>query len=265
MIENVQSFLRPSALLNRPLAFLTMFDIELYAQKLSKDITSLPEEAMRLVVLKKRLQELSPEHISRLLSILLRKTEQIHSLLLGPDLLLETLGPELFHKAYQSSLDFGLMTVSPLFTALPPKKGGLYHGYEKEEEIKMEHLTLGERRALSKGFNKDMLSRLLSDPDPMVIKNLLDNPKTTEREALRVASKRPNSSKILDTLARHIKWSKNYNVRKAIIQNPYTMPRVSVLLMGAILTADLEAVASDATLHRQVSTYALDLLRERSL
>ena len=248
----------------RLLVLLTMQNIERYAAKFLKDIASLPEEAMRVVLLKKRLKELSPKSISRLLAILLRDGSEIHSLLMEADVLSEALGPEGFHKTYQSALNLDLTTVSPLFTSLPPKKGGLYHGYEKEEEIMMEHLTLGERRALSKGLNKNMLSRLLSDPDPVVIKNLLDNPKTTERDAVKVASKRPNSSKILDTLALHIRWSRNYTVRKAIILNPYTMPRVSVLLMGSILTSDLKTVASDKTLHMQVSTYARDLLQERS-
>jgi hypothetical protein len=100
------------------------------------------------------------------------------------------------------------------------------HGYDKEEEARMELLTLGERRSRSKSNVKDSIDRLLSDPDPIVITNILNNPRVTEREVLKVASKRPNSPGILKLVATHRVWSKRYAVKKAVASNPYSSPRV---------------------------------------
>lgn len=127
----------------------------------------------------------------------------------------------------------------------------------------MELISLGERRALSKRPVKEVIDRLLSDPDLMVIGNILNNPRTTEKEVLKVASKRPNSPAILKLVAGHRKWSKRYDVMKAIALNPYTPPRVSVALLEGLMTQDLRAIADDKTLHPQVKEAAKDIVKER--
>ena len=54
--------------------------------------------------------------------------------------------------------------------------------------------TLGERKALARGHDRDRLARLLSDPDPAVLRHLLENPRITERDVLVAASRRGNGA-----------------------------------------------------------------------
>ena len=137
------------------------------------------------------------------------------------------------------------------------------HGYSEEEEAKMEFVTLGERRAMAKTNVKDKLDRLLSDPDVMVINNLLNNPRLTEIEVLKIASKRPNSPKTLKTLATHRKWSKRYSVMKSLVMNPYTPPRISTGFLSFLLLQDLVEVVDNTTLHPQVRAGAEELIEEK--
>ncbi len=245
-----------------------MEKIKSFAKKLLKDLNSLPEDKMKLHLLGKRLGELEPGDIARLINVIyspspgLPGARKVQTLLVNPRGLREIIGPDRYRLTYCAAIDMGLKKVSRLFTDLPPYKKGPF-GYDKEEEAKMEFLTLGERRAKAKGNVKDTLDRLLSDPDTRVIENLLNNPRITETEVLKIASKRPNSSEILKLLSTHRKWSKRYTVIKALVFNPYTPPRISLGLLGFLMSPDLETLAADKTLHPQVKLSAKELVLER--
>lgn len=247
-----------------------MPDIEALAAKLLTDISALPEERMRLALLCKTLKALAPEKSAKVLdSIYSRSPEDkpatiIRSLMVNDDALHSQLGDAAYNSIYLAALRLGLVRISRLFTEFEPHKKGV-SGYEEEEFIKMEHLTLGERRTLSKSSLKKNLDMLLSDPDPVVIGNLLNNPRVTEREVLKIASKRPNSASVLKLLALHAKWSKRYDVAKAVTLNPYTPTRVSIALLEKMLGQDLSAISEDATIHPEIRETAKELLVKRGL
>ena len=245
-----------------------MPDIEALAAKLLTDISALPEERMRLAMLCKTLKALAPEKSAKVLdSIYSRSPEDrpatiVRSLMVNDDALHSQLGDAAYNSIYLAALRLGFVRISRLFTEFEPHKKGV-SGYEEEEFIKMEHLTLGERRSLSKSSLKKNLDMLLSDPDPVVIGNLLNNPRVTEREVLKIASKRPNSASVLKLLALHAKWSKRYDVAKAVTLNPYTPTRVSIALLEKMLTQDLSAIAEDGTIHPEIRETAKELLGKR--
>lgn len=245
-----------------------MPDIEALAAKLLKDISALPEERMRLALLCRTLAALAPEDSARLLDAVYnrdikdKQASIVRSLMVDDDAVQGLLGDTAYNSIYLAALRGGLTRISRLFTGYEPHKKGV-SGYEEEEFIRMEHLTLGERRALSKSQLKTRIDMLLSDPDPVVIGNLLDNPRITEAEVLKIASKRPNSGRILKLVALHPKWSKRYEVAKAVTLNPYTLPRVSIALIEKMLTQDLSAISEDGTIHPEVREIAKDLLLKR--
>lgn len=232
------------------------------------DADALPEDAMRLELLAKRLGALGADDTARFFDELFKDTGnasaaiKLKSALVNPEGLKRALGEEKYNGVFTASIKLRLRKVSCLFSDLPPFKKGLV-GYDKEEEIKMEHMPLGIRRALSKKSVKDTIDRLLSDPDPIVITNILNNPRTTEREVLKIASKRPNSPRILNALANHKKWSKRYAIIKAIAMNPYSLPRVSVALLEFLLSQDLMEVLDDNGLHPQVRINAKEILEQK--
>ncbi|MBI1912370.1 MAG: hypothetical protein HYS21_10260 [Deltaproteobacteria bacterium] len=244
-----------------------MEDLEAFLKKFLNDLAALPEVKMRLTLLAKRLIELGPERAARFIDLLYQphydKTAvKARAILINSDNLKESLGADNYRQIYLASIRLELTKVSRFFTDLPPVKEGPF-GYDKEEEIKMEYLSLGQRRALSKKPIKTTIDRLLSDPDPMVISNLLNNPRTTEKEVLKIASKRPNSAAILKLIASHKVWSKRYEVIKAIALNPYSPPRTAIALLEFLMVQDLKQVMEDKSLHPQVKSNAGDLLKSK--
>lgn len=234
-----------------------------------KDVNSYPEDKMCIEALSVRLKRYSPEELVMVLASIYNLSNEsplvrrVKVLLVDPDTLSGALGEDGCKRAYLAAIESGCKKVSRLFTNLPPHKVGPF-GYDKEEEARMEFITLGERRAMAKSGAKDTLDRLLSDPDPLVVMSLLDNPRMIERDIVKIASKRPNSPHILKQLSTHRKWSKRYLVIKAIVSNPYSFPRISVALVDFLLTQDLKDIANDGMLHPQLKMSARELLEERS-
>jgi len=231
------------------------------------DLEALPEPGMRAGTLARRVAELTPDEIARFFNSLLvriktdQKARAALALIVNPEALKSALGSSLFHDVHKRATEVGLSKVARLFTDLEPEKSGPA-GYDKEIDAQMESISLGERRTLSKVGVKESIDRLLSDPDPMVIGNILNNPRTTETEAVKIASKRPGAGEILKLVATHSKWSKRYAVKKAVALNPYSPPRVVIILLESLMAQDLKLVVADGSLHEQVRTSAEELLRE---
>jgi hypothetical protein len=124
-------------------------------------------------------------------------------------------------------------------------------------------LTLGERRALARRPSRAAFDKLLRDPHPMVVKNLLQNPRLTEDDVVRMAARRPAYPEVLGEVARHPIWSQRARVRMAIVQNPGTPPEIAVLMVGLLLRPELQQVVSAVDLPAVVRAAATDLLERR--
>lgn len=123
--------------------------------------------------------------------------------------------------------------------------------------------TLGHRKAIARGQNRDLLVRLAHDQDPDVVRNLLENPKLTEREALIAASRRPTVAAVLEEVFRSRRWGINRRVRKALALNPYSPPALAAAALTNLPAPDLKEVARDTHLRAEVREHAHRLLSLR--
>lgn len=124
-------------------------------------------------------------------------------------------------------------------------------------------LTLGERRALARRPSRAAFDKLLRDPHPMVVKNLLANPLLTEDDVVRMAARRPAYPEVLGEVGRHPVWSQRARVRMAIVQNPGAPPELAVPLVGLLNRPELQQVAAAADVPAVVRAAANELLSRR--
>jgi hypothetical protein len=124
-------------------------------------------------------------------------------------------------------------------------------------------LTLGERRALARRPSRAAFDKLLRDPHPMVIHNLLRNPRLTEDDVIRLASRRPAYPDVIAEIARHPVWSIRPRVRRAIALNPGSPPEVTVPLLRLLIRPELAEVADAAHLPASMRAAAQELLDRR--
>jgi hypothetical protein len=124
-------------------------------------------------------------------------------------------------------------------------------------------LTLGERRALARRPSRAAFDRLLRDPHPMVVQNLLQNPRLTEDDVVRMAARRPAFPEVIAEIARHPSHSQRPRVRMAIVQNPGTPPEISVPMVGLLIRPELCAVVAATDVPAVVRAAATELLERR--
>jgi hypothetical protein len=103
-------------------------------------------------------------------------------------------------------------------------------------------LTLGERKSLARKPDRALLERLVSDPHPDVIERVLANPRLTEEDVMRIASKRPGRADVLSSIARS-KWVHRPRVRLALLLNPMMPLDLAIPIAALLRRPELKLVA----------------------
>jgi len=124
-------------------------------------------------------------------------------------------------------------------------------------------ITLGERRTWARKPDRDQIGRLVLDPDPIVIRHLLQNPRLIELDVLRIASRRPVSSEVLLEVFQSKKWSKRRQVQLSLIQNPYTPTQVGLSLVDLCDEDGLREVVQARSIHKVIVGRATERLRSQ--
>lgn len=124
-------------------------------------------------------------------------------------------------------------------------------------------LTLGERKSLARRPDRKMTERLLRDPHPDVIRQLLSNPKLIEEDVVSLAARRPCRPDVLREIARTPRWAHRPHVRMALVLNPDTPFDVAVPLVGLLVRQELRLVASSTTVAPALRALCLEHLQRR--
>jgi len=108
----------------------------------------------------------------------------------------------------------------------------------------------------------DELSRYAMNSNPLVMRNLLLNPRLTEPLVVRIASRRPARPEALLELWRSPRWASRHSVRRALVFNPYLPPDVAAKIVPLLNGADLQELAADTAVHPALRDQAKLLLLE---
>lgn len=117
-------------------------------------------------------------------------------------------------------------------------------------------VPLGRRRSLAKGGDARLLEQLARDPDPVVVANLLRNPRLREDDVLRMAALRPVAAAALVEIHRSPRWSVRPRIRLALARNPYCPVDIALKVLGALPGPELREIAADGKLHPEVRRQA---------
>jgi hypothetical protein len=124
-------------------------------------------------------------------------------------------------------------------------------------------LTVGERRSLARMPSRTSFDKLLSDPHPLVIRQLLENPRLTEDDLVRIAARRPVRPEAVTALARSERWLKRPRVRLTILLNPGSPPDVAMPLLAACTRSELIEIVHGPDTSKVLRATARELLARR--
>ncbi len=106
-------------------------------------------------------------------------------------------------------------------------------------------LTLGERKSLARGRDRNVLARVLRDPHPDVVRIVLANPRVTEDDVVRIAARRPGRADVLRAVARHPRWNTRYRVRLALISNPRCPEEIALTIAPFLHRQDARRISAN--------------------
>src|SRR6478609_5033322 len=124
-------------------------------------------------------------------------------------------------------------------------------------------LTVGERKSLARAPSRRAFDKLLSDPHPLVIRQLLENPRLTEDDVVRIAARRPVRPEAVQAIARSERWLKRPRVRLAILLNPGSPPSVAMPLLAACTRSELVEIVHGGDTSKVLRATARELLARR--
>jgi hypothetical protein len=127
---------------------------------------------------------------------------------------------------------------------------------ERQEDIpfqpfldsSLREVPLGMRKSLARKPDFKLIQRIARDQDHRVIEHLLDNPRLTETDVIKIGSTRPTSPKVLEVIYNHRRWITRYSVKKVIVFNPHSPLSMAVRLLTYMQSQDLDEIIASPDL-----------------
>jgi hypothetical protein len=228
------------------------------ASTLARRLAALPSAGMRQATLRATLETLDDVAAARLCSELVRRGPDgapFDVALLALTALLdgEAFGYDRHAALYAGARELGDEQLGLLLLSAQPPPPGRPHALDLPGA---RELTLGERKSLARGRRREMLDRLLRDPDQSVLQILLGNPRITEEDVVRLAARRPTTGAAQRAILRCERFIARYAVKRALVLNPYTPTNLAARLVVLLARTDQKAVADDPSLHETVRSAA---------
>lgn len=107
-------------------------------------------------------------------------------------------------------------------------------------------VSLGERKSLARRRDRNLIARVLRDPNRDVISILLGNPIITEADVLRLCARRPIRPAVLREVFCSTRWNPRYPIKVALALNPYSPLDIKLKLAPQLIQPDLRRVLQAA-------------------
>jgi hypothetical protein len=239
-------------------------------ERLKRVVLALPELALRIEWLRDHLSAGSPPALARELDGLCEASESsdlaAREVVLSLVMLLAKLGEHPTVERLRSQAEEQhLLSLARLLRRAPAR----HSNTRPPENLPIpdygtgRELTVGERRSLARAPSRNSFDKLLADPHPLVIRQLLENPRLTEDDVVRLATRRPARAETISAIAQSQRWMRRSRVRLAILLNPGSPPSLAVPLLAVCTRSELLEVVHAVDSNLVLRATALELLERR--
>jgi hypothetical protein len=135
-----------------------------------------------------------------------------------------------------------------------------------EEEINLSkyqqalEMGVSEKIKMALTGDKEWRSIFLKDANKLVSSGALKNPRITEGEVLAVAKNKSSSEELIRLINLHREWTKNYEIRKALLLHPRTPLPKALRYLNVLGEKDLKSVAKSRGISQVIVNAARRML-----
>jgi len=121
---------------------------------------------------------------------------------------------------------------------------------------RIQSMTVAERIKLALRGNREARMHLVRDPNSLIRRFVLQNPRIGDEELLALAKNRSADQELLRIIADSREWSKNYQIRHALVTNPKTPTALALRFVGSLSDRDMRALAKSKNVPTAVAAAA---------
>ena len=226
---------------------------------------SVGDLAIRRSLIAHTLHRASEASIAHFLTHLLAHLDRDGIKPLYLDTILSLLEPRVLTKAIRRDLYGRLIDdrFAPVYRFLSDVHDRRPPAISREYPYELEDEALGVRKSRARSRTLNTLKTVAADPDPEVIRILLENPMTTEDLILKVASLRPQTAASFPVILWNTRFGIRELVQAAVVQNPFSPVRLAAAAVPLLSRVHLDQVSSSRSLDPRVRDAAHVMLRER--
>jgi hypothetical protein len=134
--------------------------------------------------------------------------------------------------------------------------------HEPPLPIKIRRLRIPERIKLALTGNRDARVILIRDPNKLIRRYVLRNPRITEEEVVIICKEKSIDEESLRFVMSRREWMKQYQVRLALVQNPRTPVPHAIALLGTMMMRDIERIGKSRDVAQAVVNHARKMVIE---
>jgi hypothetical protein len=128
---------------------------------------------------------------------------------------------------------------------------------------KVMKMGVGEKIKLATIGNREARNLLLKDPNKLILAAVVNSPRMTEEDIIKICQSRNVSNEVLRLIAAKKELTKNYKVKIGLVTNPKTPVPISLKLLSYITEADLRNIAKNKNISTVVARGARKILEDR--
>ncbi|AJE04873.1 hypothetical protein GPICK_08915 [Geobacter pickeringii] len=121
-------------------------------------------------------------------------------------------------------------------------------------------MGVAEKIKIAQTGDKEWRMILIKDSNKLVSGTVIRNPRMTESEVLTIAKSAIQNDEILRVICANKEWVKNYQIRKALVENTKTPLPTSLRLLATLGEKDLAHIAKSKNISSVLSTQAKKLV-----
>jgi hypothetical protein len=127
-----------------------------------------------------------------------------------------------------------------------------------------QQMSVTEKIKLAMGGDKEWRVLLLNDTNKQVTTAVLKNPRISEPEILALVKNKGMSEEIMRLICGNREWIKNYQIRKALVENQKTPLHTAIRMLSSLTDKDLAHIAKNREIRKVIVTQARRLVLNKN-